>query len=73
MLANKHFTVTTIFLVIVLFISLTHVNSALADDSLPTEPPSATEPATESPAVATEVPVESTPIPVEASSDRNSA
>ena len=66
MLANKHFAVTTIFLVIVLFISLTHVNSALADDSIPTEPPSATEAATESPVVATEVPVESTPIPVEA-------
>ena len=68
MLANKHFVVTTIFLVIVLFISLTHVNSALADDSIPTEPPPATEAATESPVVATEVPVESTPIPVDASS-----
>lgn len=80
MLANKHFALTTIFSVIILCISLTHVNSALADDSTPTEPPSATEaateppiPVTEPPLAATEAPVESTPVPVEATSTPDSA
>ena len=73
MLSNKHFTITSVFLVIILCISLANVKSALADNGAPTEPPAATEAptespvvATESPVVATEPPVESTPILVEA-------
>ncbi|MGZ9223479.1 MAG: hypothetical protein ACXW4Q_15340, partial [Anaerolineales bacterium] len=68
MLSNKRFALTTLFLVFILCISLVNVNSAHADDGAPTEPPSATEAATEPPVVATEAPVESTPVPVEATS-----
>ena len=75
MLSDKHFALTTLFLVFILCLSLVNVNSALADDSTPTEPPTATEaptespePATEPPVAATETPVESTPVPVEVTS-----
>lgn len=75
MLSHKRFALTIVFLVIILCLSLVNVNSALADDSTPTEPSSATEAATESPVsateppvVGTETPIESTPIPVEVTS-----
>jgi cell division septation protein DedD len=68
MLHNKRFALTTLFLVFILCLSLANVNSALADDSTPTEPPSAAEAAAETPVPATEAPVESTPVPVEATS-----
>jgi cytoskeletal protein RodZ len=73
MLTNNRFALTTVFLIIILCISLANANSALADEGAPTEPPpatgAATEPpmdATEPPLVATEMPVESTPAPAEA-------
>ena len=61
MLSSKHFTITSVLLVIILCISLANVNSALADDGTPTEPPAVTEAPTETPVV-TEPPVESTPV-----------
>src|SRR5688500_20267389 len=47
MLSKKRFTITSIFLAIMLCISLASVNSALADDGTPTEPAAATEAAAE--------------------------
>jgi len=61
MLSSKHFTITSVLPVIILCISLANVNSALADDGTPTEPPAVTEAPTETPVV-TEPPVESTPV-----------
>jgi hypothetical protein len=67
MLSNKHLTFTSVFLVIILCLSLANVNSALADDGTPTEPSAVTEIPTET-AVVAEPTVESTPVPVEATS-----
>ncbi len=65
------FKVSSIFLIFALCLSLVNVNTAFADDTPPTEPPPATEVATEpatSEASPTTEPVVSTPTPVETES-----
>ena len=71
MLSKKRFTITSIFLAIMLCISLASVNSALADDGTPTEPAAATEPSVESELP----PVEtiSTPVPTQQTSTDQAA
>jgi hypothetical protein len=43
MVSKNRFALPTVFLIIILCISLANANSALADDSTPAEPPPATE------------------------------
>jgi len=69
MFQKTRFAIWTIFIVFVLCLSLVNVQSAFADDDAPpTEPPVATEEATEPPAAPTEIPatdIPATETPVE--------
>jgi hypothetical protein len=64
---TKNFTFMIVFVIFVMFVSLTNVSPVLADDGTPPEPPPAevTDEPTEPPAEATEVPVEATSVPEE--------
>jgi len=65
MAIKQHHALVTVFLILIICVSLVNVRSVRADEGTPTEPPASTEVATQPPAEETPVPVESTPEPAE--------
>src|ERR1041385_5713358 len=66
MAAKKYHFIPTILLIIILCTNMLNVQSVLADEGSPTEPPAATQVATQPPAASPPNPVKATSVPEEA-------